>query len=120
MKGPIEVMNEAKKEADKPSVEVVIARIRESHPDIEKIFMSGGCYSFYLILASIFPTAIAYYDGNHIWTWIHDRLYDIRGAISKSEMDNLDYLVRLPHPDHNPGPGSNEWGMSNTAWRGLK
>ena len=61
--------------------EKVITAIRESHPDIEELYMNGQCYNFHLILRSICPTAEAWYDWieGHIYTKIENIWYDIRG-----------------------------------------
>lgn len=114
-------VTEVKDRADKPCPETVIYRIRESHPDMVRVFTMGGCYSMYLILASIFPGAVCYYDTleGHIWTWIDDGndgdFYDITGRMPGKRRAAV-RLVRLPNPNHKPGPGEDGWGMSNNEW----
>ena len=115
--GAVMEKTELKAEADIPSPETVIFRIRQSHPDMARIFTEGGCYSMFLILASIFPGAVAYYDGSHIWTWIEDDFYDINGRMQSDE--ELRVLCRLPRPDNMPSSGPDGWGMSNEAWYGA-
>ena len=74
----------------------------------------------FLVFAAVFPGAVPYYDGEHIWTWIDGDFYDITGRMSKEEaMIQCDKggMRRLPHPDHRPGPGTDGWGMSNPDWK---
>lgn len=42
---------------------------------------SGGCYKFHLILKAVYPEAIGYYDGNHVYTKIGNKVYDITGEV---------------------------------------
>lgn len=62
---------------------VIIQAIRESDVYVEKIYLNGGCFAFYKILKTIFPTAVAYIDEAevHIVTNIEGRLYDIKGLV---------------------------------------
>ena len=57
----------------------IIKSIRESFGASIAVYTMGNCYQFYEILKSIYPNAEAYYDGNHVWTKINGRFYDIRG-----------------------------------------
>lgn len=68
--------------------------------------MSGQCYNFFLILRTIFPNASAYYDGNHIYTKIDNKFYDIRGKHHKIKyLKPLDF--KCPHKPH-------RWAKSDT------
>lgn len=62
-------------------VEKLITSIRESHPDMRELYMEGQCYNFHLILRSVYPNAIAWYDyaEGHVYTQIGLYFYDIRG-----------------------------------------
>jgi hypothetical protein len=61
-----------------------IKLIRESCPDLQvKIFTEGACYQFYLILKHRFPQAAAYYDNDHVITYIDGHFYDITGEVQK-------------------------------------
>lgn len=63
--------------------EKFIEAIRSFFGSSIAIYTMGNCYQFHKILKQIFPKAIGYYDGNHVWTKIDDKYYDIRG-INKS------------------------------------
>lgn len=56
-----------------------ITTIRESFDESTKVYIHGGCYHFYKILKCVFPSAVAYYDMDHIITKIGDKYYDING-----------------------------------------
>ncbi len=60
----------------------LITAIRESRDDNQLAYTSGGCYQFYLILASVFPEATAWYDSDHVITRIEGRFYDVTGEIT--------------------------------------
>lgn len=57
----------------------IIKSIRESSGSSIAIYTYGGCYQFYEILKTIIPDAEAFYDGNHVWTKINYKFYDILG-----------------------------------------
>jgi hypothetical protein len=57
----------------------LIKSIRESFGASIAIYTTGNCYQFYEILKNVFPDSVAYYDGNHVWTKIDNRFYDITG-----------------------------------------
>lgn len=63
-----------------------IQTIRETDVYIEKIYLNGGCYSFYKVLKVIFPTAIPLinHSKDHIITMIDDKGYDITGQVEGS------------------------------------
>ena len=66
------------------SITEVITSIRESHPDIEILYLEGRCPQFALILTEIFKskyeTEIYYVPSQgHIYTRIENRYFDIRG-----------------------------------------
>lgn len=63
------------------NIEKLISSIRNSHPDMERLYMEGQCYNFHLILRSVYPNAVAWYDYNegHVYTKIDQYWYDIRG-----------------------------------------
>jgi len=54
---------------------------------IETIYLNGGCYQFYILLKTIYPTAEPYtsFDRNHIATKINNVLYDVTGDVDDSE-----------------------------------
>jgi len=69
-----------------------IKLIRGSHTKMTAIFTEGSCYNFYLILKNKFPTAVAYYDSNHIITKIGDKFYDISGEVDGNDSEPFDSL----------------------------
>lgn len=81
---------------------IIIDELRETIHGSIPIFTMGNCYQFYEILKSIFPSAIAYYDGNHIWTKIEDNYYDIRGKLTRESYKRYhpsgDYLMTFNNP----------------------
>ena len=62
-------------------VEKFLARLKDSHPDMELIYTRGGCYQLYLILRVMWPQAIPWYDYHegHVYTEINGCYYDING-----------------------------------------
>lgn len=105
----------------RPDVETVIWRIRQSHPYMVPIFTSGGCFSFYLILASVFSQATSWYDGNHVLTLIDGEFYDIEGIF---EGDVSKYRPLRDHHGYPDGKNRDleevgmdgKWGMSHRSW----
>lgn len=49
---------------------------------------SGGCLKFHYILKERFPSAIGYYNHEHVITQIEDNFYDINGIV----LNPKDYL----------------------------
>lgn len=91
------------------NIEITIARIRESHPDMERLYMEGQCYNFFLILRSIAgPEVEPWYDHveGHIYSRIGPYWYDIRGKHLKvsEHCEPLSYDGHLPH----------RWGKNDT------
>lgn len=75
--------------------------MRHSFPDASIVFRFGACYSFYLILKEVFPSAKAYFDDkdeNHIITYIGGRWYDIQGE-SLSNKKDYKLLSQKDHED---------------------
>lgn len=62
-------------------IEGYISTFRSCVPNALSYFLNGGCYDFFLILKSIFPSAEAWSDCDHVITRIGDRFYDVRGEI---------------------------------------
>lgn len=60
-------------------VNLFIKTIRESFQSSTAVYTCGCCYQFYEILKVVFPEAEPYYDGNHVWTKIDGKFYDIKG-----------------------------------------
>lgn len=58
-----------------------IRLLRESFAGSEYVYTHGSCYQLYRILASLYPTAAAYYKRGHIVTLIDGLFYDITGLV---------------------------------------
>lgn len=110
-----------------PDVETLIWRIRQSHPFQERIFMEGGCFSFYLILASVFPSAVPYYGGEHVITWIPSPdgsggdFYDIRGIYGGDvshfrPLRDYSYYPTGMNRNQDEVGRDGKWGMSHHSW----
>lgn len=86
----------------------VIAAIRSSFPDAEYVYKNGACYQFFLILKSIWPQAVPYYDKEgHVYTDIDGTLYDIRGRarLQKHELSCMYERPDLMRNVHRWMPG---------------
>lgn len=57
------------------------------------IYTHGSCYQFHLMLKSVLPEAIPYYNSNHVITRIGERFYDITGEVK----DTTDFLNMQEH-----------------------
>lgn len=58
-----------------------LSLLRNSHPDIGKIFTTGSCLNLHLLLKTMYPEAELYYDEDHVITKIDNRFYDITGSV---------------------------------------
>lgn len=75
--------------------------LRRSFPDCSIVFRFGACYSLYLILKEVFPSAKAYFDDkerDHILTCIEGRYYDIQGETLK-EIEGISPLTEKDHEE---------------------
>ena len=59
----------------------VITAIRESFVGADTVYTHGSCYQLYKILKAIYPQAKAYYDSDHVITYIDGNFYDITGQV---------------------------------------
>jgi len=60
----------------------LIQIIRESFSNAEKVYTSGSCVQFALILNTIYPSGTIYYNIDHACFKLDDHYYDITGEIS--------------------------------------
>ena len=90
--GPYIFMNPDKMNRNSEILEI-IKSIRESFGGSIAVYTMGNCYQFYGILKSIFKDAEASYDGNHVWTKIDGKFYDIRGEkdLGDRRLEAVDY-----------------------------
>ena len=63
------------------NIESFIKTIRESFHGSVRVYTSGSCYQFYLILKQVYPNAVAYYENDHVVTKIDNKYYDITGEV---------------------------------------
>lgn len=61
----------------------LISIIRNADPNTIYVFTNGSCFDFYLMLKLFEPSAIPYYDSNHVITKIGKRFYDINGEVER-------------------------------------
>ncbi|MGQ7956488.1 hypothetical protein ACUTAF_01995 [Pseudomonas sp. SP16.1] len=73
-----------------------LAALRDVHPDMARWGLHGGCFRVFLLLQQRFPTAEAWYDGDHVITKIGDRFYDIRGEVEPISTVGAEYLPMDP------------------------
>jgi len=59
-----------------------ITAMRQSFGGAIAVYTMGNCYQFYEILKVVFPEAIAYESGGHVYTKINNKYYDIRGEMT--------------------------------------
>lgn len=61
----------------------LIDGIRNSHPDMERLYMEGRCYEFADILKGQYPGGEVVYavvEGHIYYEWLDGKFYDIRGG----------------------------------------
>lgn len=63
------------------------------------------CYMFFTILKSLYNTARAYCNSDHIITKIDNYYYDLDGEVSKQEVEDGNYLDLLEHYGENHALG---------------
>jgi hypothetical protein len=89
-----------------------ISAIRNSHPDMVRLYSEGQCYNFALIIRSIRPEAeirYAYVEG-HVYTEVGGRLYDIRGV----KPNPAHKYTHIPYLEHRRGHKPHRWGRGDT------
>jgi len=67
-----------------------IIAVSQRIPLSVRFFQEGGCYLFFRILKSYFPSAEAYYNQDHVITKIGDKFYDITGTVDGSKHEPID------------------------------
>ena len=95
----------------------IIKSIRQSFGQSIVVYKMGNCYQFYEILKTIYVDAEAYYDGNHVWTKIDDRFYDILGEKDLSNVDIIkvegDLIESLSKNKYSDERREKEFGYKN-------
>ena len=78
--------------AERKKLLALISSIRESHPDMENLYLYGQCFNFATILRSQFPGGdywYAYLEG-HMYYRYKGKWYDIRGEhLKQPKSSNL-------------------------------
>lgn len=75
-----------KKQTDGEKLNELSSLMRKSSTgQIEDIFTHGGCYKFYEIAKLLFPSAEAWYDGDHVVVKLDGTFHDINGTVSDTE-----------------------------------
>jgi len=62
-----------------PPIDLVIRRIRESFVGAEEVYTSGSCGRFAVILKTIYPEGVIYWDYGHVIFYYQGKYYDITG-----------------------------------------
>lgn len=85
-----------------------ITAIRDSHPDMVRLYTQGQCYNFALIIKTIRPQAVIHYSHRegHVYTEVGGRLYDIQGVKPYPAASYVD----IPPLDHRRGDKPHRWG----------
>ena len=91
------------------NIEKLISSIRNSHPDMVELYTEGQCYNFHLILRSVYPDAVAWYDyiEGHVYSKIGNYWYDIRGKHYR--LGKVSSIL-----SHSDGHKPHRWGKSET------
>lgn len=86
-----------------------ISAIRNSHPDMVKLYTEGQCYNFALIVRTIRPKAVIRYSHleGHVYIEVGGRIYDIHGVLP---FDAEHYEDTIPVLDHRHGDRPHRWG----------
>lgn len=87
----------------------LIHNIRNSHPDMEWLFLKGQCYNLWRIVRTIFPSAECWYSQleGHVYIKFEGKFYDIRGLHLKVPHD----LILL---NHKHGDRPHRWGKRDS------
>ena len=94
----------------KPNIIKVIDAIRNSNKDSTYLYKNGECYSFALILRSIFDGELYYSDiEGHVWFKYKNRFYDIDGMLYK--IPNDIHLL-----NHKEGHKPHSWNRRNNSF----
>ena len=80
------------------AIELIIKALHDSDGYIKSIFLQGGCYQFYVLMKSIYPTARPLINSkkDHVIASIEGEFFDITGKVSGEgfyELTNDDYLL---------------------------
>lgn len=68
----------------------LIELIRNSFEGSVLVYTRGSCYKLYKILKALYPSAIGYYNSDHVITEIDGKFYDITGEVLLTNHLNID------------------------------
>lgn len=87
----------------------LITSIRESHPDMEKLYTEGQCFNFAMILRGQYPGGKLWYSASpgHMYYYYEDAWYDIRGKHCRQPPHSSEYNFKDGDPAH-------RWGRRDT------
>ena len=91
--------------------EAFIETLNRTDEYISIIFLNGGCYQFYKVLKSLYPSAKPYINlsNNHIITKIGNEYFDISGKVDGSTFKEL---------QENQIKYAEQWSFCKTNWLG--
>jgi len=83
----------------------LIGAIRDSHPDMLKLYMEGQCFNFAQILRTQFPGGEFWYSHveGHMYYFYKGKWYDIRGVHLMEPMGSSRYSFLDGDPAHRWG-----------------
>ena len=79
-----------------------ISCIRNSHPDIERLYTQGQCFNFATILRTMFPGGEYWYSDieGHMYYFYESAWYDIRGRHLLQPKGSFKYTFRNHNGDY--------------------
>ncbi|TNE43414.1 MAG: hypothetical protein EP341_11370 [Sphingomonadales bacterium] len=89
-----------------PRPEQFLSTLRDAHPDMVDLFTKGQCYSLFLIMRTIWPSAEALHSQSecHVYVMIDGMIYDIRGKHLKPPADLAPINYSRGDKPHRWGP----------------
>lgn len=86
-------------------LERLLTELRDAHPNMERIFLHGKCYSLWNIVRTVFPESECWYSQveGHVYIKYQDRFYDIRGVRRQLPNDIAPLNHRMMHKPHRWG-----------------
>jgi len=94
------------------ALERLLHELRNTHPQMQNLFLEGKCYNLWLIVRTVFPDAQCWYSKvqGHVYIKYNKKFYDIRGKRLKWSLP--DDLQPLDHREwHQP----HRWGFDHPS-----
>lgn len=91
--------------SERKKIKELINSIRNSHPDIERLYLEGQCYNFAVILRTQFSGGDFWYSylEGHMYYHLNGRWYDIRGEHLKEPRGSCKYNFKDGDPAYRWG-----------------